>query len=433
MTNRKIVFASAIVAASMAAPVLADTAGELEALKARLAQLESQQSKVDAALAQSAAVDAAIADANKQQFLMLDGMSGYDGGFKISSADGNYVLQPYGEFQFRNVTNMTGGDDDAFNTSDEVEDSITNGFEVRRMKLGFKGNAVDKKLKYNFRFAFDRDGGAAELDYAYLTYELNDQLAIKGGQFKGNVFHEETTAYTRQLTAERSLLNALLGGGELSYVQGVALEFGSDDSSVHGEIAYIDGESSANTDYTESDDGENFGLLGRVDIKFSGNWKNYGDQTARGTEEDLAVLGFGGSWDQSGDVDTYRLTSDFQWENSGGLGAYAALIWVHTDFNGFETDDVGGLAQVGYLLPDANDIEIFGRGSLVVTDAETNGEDKFWEITVGMNKYFSGHNAKFTLDAGWLPNGSPSGESGLGVTDSTEDQLYVRAQMQLVL
>lgn len=421
MSNRKIVFATALVAAGMAAPALADTAGELDALKARIAQLEAQQGKVDDALAQSKAIDAAVLDASKRQFLLLDGSSGYDGGFKISDASGNNVLQPYAEFQFRNVTNY-----------DDADEDLENGFEVRRMKIGFKGNLVDKKLKYNFRFAFDRNGGEAELDYAYLTYDLSDQLTIKAGQFKGNVFHEETTGDTRQLAAERSLVNALLGGGDLNYVQGVALQWGEEDGPLHAEIAYVDGESSANTPYNDTD--ENFGVLARVDYKLSGNWKNYSDFTAKGTEEDLAVIGAGAGWTQGGDSDIFRVTADFQWENTGGLGIYAAGNWNHVEADD-SSDDFGLLAQVGYLLPDSDNWEIFGRGGWVIFDEEPLGtdEDNYYELTVGVNKYFSGHNAKFTLDAGWLPNGSPTGLGGLGVEASDEDQFYIRAQIQLVI
>lgn len=423
MSNRKIIFASALVAAGMAAPALADTTGELEALKARLAQLEAQQGKVDGAIAQSQAIDAAVLDASKRQFLMLDGMSGYDNGFMIGSADGNYSLQPYAEFQFRNVTNYT--------DSDGSDEDIQNGFEVRRMKIGLKGNLVDKKLKYNFRFAFDRDGGSANLDYAYLTYELNDQMTVKAGQFKGNVFHEEVTGDTRQLAAERSLLNQLFGGGQLNYVQGVALMWGDDASPLHAEVAYIDGEGSQNTDYTDSP--EDFGVTARVDYKLSGNWKNYGDFTAMGTEEDLLVIGGGGSWTQTESVDEYRATVDVQWENSGGLGIYGAGVLNHTDE--VDVTNWGLLAQAGYMLPNSDNWEVFGRGSFLFVDSGDDffGNDQYYEFNVGVNKYFSGHNAKFTLDAGWLPEGSPSSAGGLGITGSTDTQVYVRAQIQLVI
>lgn len=428
MSNRKIVLASALVAAGMASPVLADTAGELDALKARIAQLEAQQGKAEGAIAQSKAIDAAVIDASKRQFLLLDGSSGYDGGFKISDASGNNVLQPYAEFQFRNVTNYSDG-------GDSGDDEWQNGFEVRRMKVGFKGNLIDKKLKYNFRFAFNRDGGDSAVDLAYFTYELSDQMTVKAGQFKGNVFQEETMSDMRQLAAERSLVNQLLGGGNLNYVQGVALEWGEEESAVHAEVAYIDGEASQNTNYT--DDPEDFGVTARVNWKLGGNWKNYSDFTAKGTEEDLLVLGAGGAWTQTEGGDVYRATVDAQWELSGGLSVYGAGL-VSYSRNPDDIDDsmdFGLLGQVGYFLPDADNWEIFGRGGVVFYDEDPIGtdEDQFWEFTVGVNKYFSGHNAKFTLDAGWLPNGAPASESGLGVTGADDTQFYVRAQMQLVI
>ena len=45
----------------------------------------------------------------------------------------------------------------------------------------------------------------------------------------------------------------------------------------------------------------------------------------------------------------------------------------------------------------------------------------FHEFTVGVNYYSSGHAAKFTVDAVYLPDGTPDNETGIGVLAATSD------------
>ena len=65
----------------------------------------------------------------------------------------------------------------------------------------------------------------------------------------------------------------------------------------------------------------------------------------------------------------------------------------------------------------------------------TPGDNEdFYEITAGVNYYFMKHNAKVTVDVGYLPEGSPVGITGAGIFASDDnDQFYVRGQFQLLL
>ena len=414
-----------------------DAAAELEALKARIAQLEAGQARVDGAVAQSKAIDAAIIDAeSKRSFLQADAFTaGWENGFKLRSADGAYELQPYLESQFRYVANNTDG-------GDLGDDNFEGGFEMRRLKVGIKGNAFSKDFKYNFRLSVDRASGETTPDLAYGEYKFAPEWSVRVGQFKLNWTHEETISDSRQLAVERSLLNALYGGGQTNYVQGVALLYGSKTNPFHAEVAFTDGDNTANTNYTdqqgsEDNDYQNFGVAARAEYKVFGDWDGYADFTARKNKDDLLVVGGGIDWAQGGDGDVYRMALDVQWENAAGLSAYVGGIY--TIANGDAVDlvldnSIGGVAQVGYLLPNLNDWEVFGRYAGLVLDEETaSGEDFFHEITVGLNKYFVGHNAKFSTDVGYLPNGSYTSSSGLGVTGSDEEQIVFRAQLQLLL
>jgi hypothetical protein len=96
------------------------------------------------------------------------------------------------------------------------------------------------------------------------------------------------------------------------------------------------------------------------------------------------------------------------------------------------TNDWGGIAQVSYLLPDQK-VEPFARYDYVWFDNAFAGtEHAMHEITVGVNRYFAGHNAKFTLDVTYLPNGAP-GDGGADVLVSTSTEWLLRAQFQLLL
>ena len=98
-----------------------------------------------------------------------------------------------------------------------------------------------------------------------------------------------------------------------------------------------------------------------------------------------------------------------QW-NAGPLSVYAAYVGLYTDFGNSTTGagggyDYGFLAQAGYMLN--NDWEVFGRYDYTHLDNQISGdEDSFHEVSVGVNYYLHGQNAKISVDAGWLPNGA---------------------------
>ena len=83
--------------------------------------------------------------------------------------------------------------------------------------------------------------------------------------------------------------------------------------------------------------------------------------------------------------------------------------------------------------------QIVGRfGAVKVChNFKIGNEDKFYEIAAGLN-YFLGENgsygnrAKISLDATYLPNGSPSAPgSDFRAAPNGHDEIVVRAQFQL--
>jgi hypothetical protein len=78
--------------------------------------------------------------------------------------------------------------------------------------------------------------------------------------------------------------------------------------------------------------------------------------------------------------------------------------------------------------------EVFGRVDYTQFDFDTaSGDDDFAEATVGMNYYWRGHAAKFTVDVTWLFNGSPTDVTGIGVLAGDDDQFVIRGQFQLLI
>jgi hypothetical protein len=410
-------------------PSQADLQKQIEQLQSQVKDLQTQRATPSFNAGDvDATVSSVLTDANRRSQLLAESggfLGGWqDGGFHIMSADRNYDLQPYFQFQFRSVTNLGDFGDD--------ESSVDDGFEIRRMKFGFKGHAITPRLKYDFRWATDRASGTPTLENAFVQYQFADNLAFKVGQWKDNVWHEETLSSGRQLAVERSLVNELLGGGLTDYVQGVSLIY--DAEAIRAELAYHDGANSDNTSFRDA--GSNFGVSGRVDFKVMGDWKSYDDFSAMNNKKDLLVIGGGADLTQIGDTNVLFHTVDAQFE-TGPIGLYGAYVarYVDTgDDGGDDSYDWGFLVQAGFMLN--TNWELFGRYDMTTfEDDQANGEDTVHEITAGVNYYLKGHAAKVTIDVTWLPSGSPTGVSGAGIIGQTDDddQFLIRGQFQLLL
>lgn len=421
-----------------AEPTQQELLSQLQELQAKVAAMEAKQvntQDVDSTVA------SVLADADRRsQLMQVEGFTaGYNNGkFLIQSADGNFTLNPNFLFQFRSVTNMYDQDEDVSGDDDEVSD---NGYEVARMKFGFRGNMFSPDLTYAFQWESDTDGGGVYLQDAYVRNQFADAWAIRSGQYKDPVHHEELVGDGHQLAVDRSLLNEVLGGGVTDRVQGVSLIY-DDGGNVRAEVVYHDGANSDNTNFQDDILGRSdFGISGRAEWMISGdNWKSYEDFTAMGNDSDILVAGAGVDWTQWGDDDVYSHTIDVQWENSGGLGLYAAYVAAMTELG----DEIGGedsfydmgiLLQAGYMLNEQ--WEIFGRYDVIVLDdnrLSAADEDTFNEITVGVNYYLHGHGAKITVDGFYLLDGTPDSADNIGVLESgAEDQFGLRAQFQLLI
>jgi hypothetical protein len=444
---------------------------QVRALQARVQQLEtttaSTRQAVDAGLVDHAVAEAARDAQARGQPLQSSGFTaGYTNGkFVIQSEDGNFLLNPGVQLQFRYIGNYRQETKNGNAESDDYQ----GGFVARRVKFNLEGNVFNKETKYKFQWATNRTSGALELEEAWVSHAFGSDLAggaltgfgVRAGTFKDPVYHEELTSSKRQLAVERSLVNQYLGGEGFKYEQGVTVFYDAKDSPLRAEVGYTDGGRTNNTNFTDTGGyavfgitNTTFGVLGRVEYKLLGEtWKAYDDFSARQNTDDLLVVGGGFNWNEGDNGDVVGHTVDVQWEPQAvpGLTVYGAYLGVYRDFHtvaaGVEDKpyDWGLLAQAGYLLPGTN-LEVYGRYAYLSLDdqapagtgtlgAAARASDTLHEITVGANYYLKGHASKITVDAVYLPNGSPLDANSLGILPQGNDnaQFVFRAQYQLLL
>ncbi len=315
-------------------------------------------------------------------------------------------------------------------------EDFANGFQLRRARLGAKGEAAG--IEYYVQGNFDRNGGAFELLDYRLTVPvpgMEDEAEITFGQFKLPFLWEENTSSSRLMGTARSFTNGFFDQGRS---QGVMLTYaGNEGDAYRFQAAFSDGYNTANTGFTAPNEAD-YAFGGRFDYKFSGGWGDFKDFTStQGQEQALRVGGaifyqagdgtFASPGGATADNDVLSITGDVQWE-SNGIGVFGAFIFQDDDVD----SNVGFVAQGSYRWSE-ND-EAFARFDYIVSD---NNED-LPVFTFGYNHYiFGDHNAKFSADVFFvfetvndtdLPGGSASDAL---LHDAGDPQVGLRTLFQL--
>lgn len=453
-----------------------DVGAEIQALRARLDQLETQQKESQARVEEAnrqkeqAETEAQVQlDATRhEKFLDESGLTaGYENRrFFIGTEDRNFVLRPWFHIQVRDGT--------AFRQDAKKgnRDEIQNGFEIRRARLGFDGNLFSPDFTYFINWATYRAnsnvnvtnssgakigsgaamGGLPVLEEAWVKYRLPDSpFYLKAGQLHDPLDHENIVG-SKYRQPEASLQGDIFGNTD-TFTQGATFIF-DPQKHLRIEAGVTDGIRAANTnfeDYPNNGIAYDYGFAGRAEYKVFGNWKDYDQLTAYGNRDDLLVFGLASDYSETGHSSSLSTVADVQYALKSGLFFYGCYFGRYTTHNmgipsgaptstSFGTPGTPGLntyeysvdAQLGYAI---NKLEPYVRYEflhLAGTPAGSNNNVNSFEG--GFNYYFNGHNAKFTGQVVYLPKGIPVGDDSQDVLISNNhEEVVFMAQFQLLL
>ena len=475
---------AAVALPALADPGTSDQLAELQALKARVANLEAKQTENwlnDERTSQIKAIVAdCIADARKrEQFLDADFSAGYNNGFYIASADKNYKLQINGYAQFRytyehaEVRNAR-----AFSTVPSAGD--VNGFDFRRARLYFSGNVFSPDIQYMLSGDFAGTAASAanfQILDDFLAYHFSDLVGIRAGTFLIPFSHVEYATAGLQFTESpyvlapfdpvRALGISLYG---MPIKDKFTYEINANDGSQSNTIGRVD-DTAGKLD-------NRMGFYARLQYAGAGKLADFNDEPdlrkdasslawmiagAAGYESQnstsnsfpaaqssMALIGlskgqgpgFASSAALNGDL--YRATVDAHAKYEGigfTTAAYAQQI-NDTPPAGSSTDtftstfhtsslfELGYYGQAGYVLPGKigpGRVEIVGRVGQLLTEGFPNQSE---EYAMGVNYYLFGHNAKIQTDVTYIPNEAAYTSTTTATFINTQDIIY-RIQLQL--
>ena len=412
-----------------------DLSAKIDTLQAQIDQLKAQQTLAQQR-DQQATVDHVLDDADhRSRALDVEGITaGYaNGRFLLRSDDGNFLLHPWLQFQFRNTTTWR---EDA---KAGMRDDIQNGFEIRRLKFGADGNVITPDLTYMIQFAVDRHNGNVQLEMAWAKYHLpGTPFYVRGGQFKEPLDHEQLAASRYFPAIDRTLIDDFFIGGE-GFVQGVSFIY-DPGNSIRAEGAFTDGIKNFNNnfqDFPTPGITADWGAAGRVEYKVFGNWKDYDQITAYGVKQPSLVVGAGADYTEAGHSGSLVHVVDTQFQTSKGIslyGAYLGRYISHTTAAFVDTYDSTLRGQASWAID--KHWEPYARYEYIHFDGHEfspGTKTTVPVVTAGVNYYLAGFGAKISLDVSYLPNGSPVADDGFGIlTDSGHNEIVGRGQFQFV-
>lgn len=443
---------------------------DIEALKLRLAQLEQRQTQLMHEREVQQTVTAVREDATERSRGISSGefTAGYkDRRFTLQTSDGAFVLRPWLHLQLRHSTNFREGG------SSVAHEDTQDGFEIRRARFGFDGNLLTKDLQYSFDWATYRgnsggsinnadgtttsfqhlNGGTPVLEEAWVLYHFSDSpWSIRAGQMHDPLDHEAIVG-SKYRAPEVSLQGDIFANTD-TFTQAVTVIY-DPKSNFRFEGGFTDGERAANTnfvDYPNNGVQYDWGVAGRGEYKFFGDWKEYNQLTAHGDKEDLLVAGLGVDNSQRSSSNSLSHTLDLQYAGKSGLFLYGSYFGRYTSNNpgiysgapvstsvgnfadaGRDTYEYSFLGQAAYSI-DQHWEPYVRYEFLRLAGTPTGSDNSVHEFSIGVNYYFYDHNVKLTTQMMYLPNGIPINDDSNDVLiNNGKQELIVMEQLQFLL
>jgi hypothetical protein len=412
----------------------------LDQVKQQEKLLATQEEKLEQQQQQQGAVAQTLQDAERRSRLLdqQNLTAGFVGGrgFFLASDDGNFLLHPWLQFQFRETTSYR--ERIARGTYD-----TQSGFEVRRLKFGADGNLFSPNFTYAFQFAADRHTGNVGVEMAWVKYRIDGTpFAVRAGQFKDPLDHEQLAASRFFPAIDRTFINDTFANAE-GFIKGVSTIY-DPGTFVRGEAAFTGGLKNYNTNFQQFPTNlADWGAAGRAEFKAFGDWKDYERISAYGITRRSLVFGFGADYTETGHAAALVHVADVQYQSTNGWSLYGAYLGrfnrglspknSKSKFT-VDTYDPTFRFQASYAL-NAH-WEPYGRFEYVHFDSRefaAGTQTNVQIITGGVNYYLYGQAAKISFDVNYLPNGSPTADDGFGIlADNRHNELVGRAQLQVV-
>jgi len=394
-----------------------------------------------------------LADADTRRSTNLDSgfMAGWSDHFFLASPDGRFKLAIDGQLQFRYVFNRR-----------ERFDRVRDGFEFTRARLTLRGHVFGDKLSFLVRTDPTRNEpglvtGLYYLRDAWIQYQFNDNWAIRVGQMKVPYNREELVSSAYQQAVERSQINEAMNAGR---TQGIELRWAGETSKFYfqfnegtadslGGFNLAGGLQPVNTSALQP--GVEYAFAARWEELLAGEWRQFQDITSPPDDPFGVMIGVAGFVQEAESIGSgaprrdeerwYGAAVDLSIEY-GGANLFAQGLWSYVDNGGFGLINVYGITVQGGFYTTAK-TELFTRfeygwwnlGSAAFADLNL--------LTVGMNYYLDGHDAKLSFDLGaafsivdqnWLPESSEDNSLTGFRRDfrGQEGQYVFRAQFQLL-
>ena len=428
----------------------ADLQARLEAAEARIAELSAVTNNnwlTDARADEiRSLVHDVLADADTRASLQ-GSTADYNDGFTIGSADGNWSLKINGLLQTRWYS------DTVSNDAGLAPDIDNDGFETSRALLNFSGT-IAGDYGYNIRWNLDdaaaHDGtdgdtvapatpvaGAAGLtqgdaiSWAYGTMQLDDGWSLDAGRMKMHTTRSWIINSEDQMAIDRGITSTATAFTST----GVALNYSEDDWRLNAGYynGLLDSPNGAGNaaapggGYGANDNSHSWSIRG--ELLLEGDWGQFDQFTSTNGNSAGTLVGIAW-WDTgSGDAPVppngqsgWIVDAQMQWD---GSNLYAAYQTTSTD--GVVADPNSFLVAYGLYLDD--NWEAYARYQSI--DPDVVGTNDAEVMTIGVNYYLAGNNAKWSLDYSWADDGiAANAQLGWQGAAAVQDEEMLRMQLQ---
>ncbi|TWT32835.1 hypothetical protein Enr8_26410 [Blastopirellula retiformator] len=415
-----------------------DLSADIEVLYRRIAELEAKVAQSQEALFPAEPTEFLPCPSPEPQGCFFSKCVGYDNGFYVRTCDQDFTLKVNGLLQVRQYSdwrNVTTGDD------------FEAGFVVERAPIIFSGNVLSPKLKYWFILQASRASGTNFLEEGKIIYAFDNGMVFQAGRFRDPAFlREMEVSYTRQLPVERSYYNAVFSSG---VIEGISLSKQYD--CFRWMTTLNDGANSGSVSNSKDfyQDYTDIACSAGVDFKLFGEWVQYGDFTSWPDEEPAMFLRSSLFWQNEEHADALPLSERASYISysgemtyeSHGFAAFGSLVGRHSQHDGPDINQYGGLGQISYqVIP--NHWEPFVRyehiwydGYADISATGTPLNDSTLDIvSVGFNWYFHRQAFKFTIEAMHALDEVPVSVPNTGFLQDEagqSGQTVLRSQIQL--